>query len=216
MKGSILAGVLERAGLIRLENDPPQESAPATPPAPAVAPLATQDVSSLSLEQIYAAAGVPASSYPAERLLRLIDGLKAMDDTTRRQAIAAMDAADDSWTIADPVADATTKIDAIEHHAKRVLATVDAETQRTADGLAEIQKRVDTTVTGIKRQIADLEALQQREITRAAEESATLEANLRAFREASSRELLTLKKRADEFRALVAQVAQSTPTSPPA
>ena len=113
MKGML--NFLEKAGLVR--NDPPAEAPPLTsevaaePPPPVPASAAATPVGSgvLDAEAVYAQAGVPPSVYPAERLLRLVDGLSAMDPATRLMAIQAMDAADESWTMADPVADAAAK-----------------------------------------------------------------------------------------------------------
>ena len=62
-----------------------------------------------AFEDIFAAAGVPVSPYPAEKLLRLLDGLRAMDAGTRKMAVLAMDAADDNWQISDCLSDADLK-----------------------------------------------------------------------------------------------------------
>lgn len=87
----------------------------------------------MTLEQIYEAAGVPPCAYPAERLLRLIDGLKAMDDATRLTTMRAIDAADDSWSIDDPQRDAAAKVAALERHAASIRAALaHAEQDRQA------------------------------------------------------------------------------------
>ncbi|MDP2367588.1 methyl-accepting chemotaxis protein [Rhodoferax sp.] len=217
--------LLERAGLVRREGeafDP--DAAPASgdsgdaalvasqaPPRPSDhgAPLANEgpvaDVSGLSLAQIYASAGVAAASYPAERLLRLLDGLKAMEEGTRRQAIAAMDAADDTWTIADPLHDASLKIAAIEAHAATLRAGVTQAEQDTQMTLGAVQQRQDKSVAEIKRQINELEGLLARELARGAQESAALAATLQSRREAALRELESLMRTVGQFQALVSQ-----------
>ena len=223
MKG--MMNLLERVGLVRREGEAldseaaplsdeslaPAHAAQQAPPtardqgAPLANPASVADVSGLSLAQIYGNAGVAAASYPAERLLRLLDGLKAMEEGTRRQAIAAMDAADDTWTIADPLHDASLKIAAIEAHAATLRAGVTQAEQDTQMALGAVQQRQDTSVAEIKRQISELEGLLARELARGAQESAALGAALQSKHEAALRELASLMRTVGEFRALVSQ-----------
>jgi hypothetical protein len=74
----------------------------------------------IALADIFAAAGVPDSPYPAEKLLRLLDGLRAMDAGTRKAAVLAMDAADDNWQIGDCIADADRKISALDAYKQQL------------------------------------------------------------------------------------------------
>jgi phage host-nuclease inhibitor protein Gam len=60
-------------------------------------------------------------------------------------------------------------------------------------------------VAEVKRQIADLEGLLTREVTRGAQESAAIEAALQARKEAVSQELAMLSRTAAEFRGLIGQ-----------
>ncbi|HEX5682515.1 MAG TPA: methyl-accepting chemotaxis protein [Ideonella sp.] len=215
--------LLERAGLVRQEglgddHVPPSPDAPADsgaaaePAASASAPTTDTGLASAApvpdgqtLEQVYAASQVPACSYPAERLLRLVAGLNAMEETLRRQTIHAIDAADESWTIDDPLGDAAAKIAAIEQHASGLRAGLgQAETQAQAE-LAELRRKQDAAVAEVKRQIADLEGLLTREVTRGAQESAAIESALQMKKEAVSQELATLSRAAADFRGLIAQ-----------
>ncbi|MBL8360256.1 MAG: methyl-accepting chemotaxis protein [Rubrivivax sp.] len=221
MKG--MFDLLEKAGLVRrlgetpgadtaLPEEPAAEAyAPAEPevamePAGAAAPVEAA-APGLTLEQIYAAAGVPPSPYPAERLLRLIDGLKAMDEATRLTTIRAIDAADDSWSIDDPRRDAAAKVAALERHASGVraaLARAEQDTQARREQLAQQQER---TLADIRRQIADLEGLLAREIARGTQEHASLEAALHMQREAANQELATLTRTTATLNGLIAQFA---------
>ena len=133
MKGML--DFLEKAGLVKMdapsgpvapemditlsEPSPVVATAPAVPAAPI-----TEPATPLNLDDIYTAHGVGPSLYPAERLLRLVDGLSAMDVATRLMAIQAMDAADESWTIDDPLADAAAKVNALQAHARSRPASV--------------------------------------------------------------------------------------------
>jgi hypothetical protein len=211
MKG--VWSVLERAGLVREEgsevpNDITFETAAGPAPLPEPEPVQAapmEDVAGLSLEQVYQAAGVPAAPYPAERLLRLIDGLKAMDEGTRRQAIRAMDAADDSWTIEDPIRDAAAKVAALESHAANVRASLARTESDTQTEIARLAQQHESSVAEIMRQMKELEALLSREVARAAQERAGLESGLKSKIESTSRELGNLSRHAGDLRSLVSQ-----------
>jgi len=227
MKG--MWNVLERAGLVRNEGLDTQAGAVlrfdesmalassegnVAAPSDSV-PASVEDVSGTSLAQIYASASIAQAPYPAERLLRLLDGLRAMDEGTRRQAIQAMDAADDGWTIDDPVDDAAAKVSAIEAHAALVR---DRLAQAESDARAENEKRRQqhqATVTDIQRQIRDLEGLLSREIARCAQESAALDAAVQAKVESVARELGMLSRVSSDFRSLVAQFSTGAAKSNP-
>lgn len=222
MKG--MMSLLERAGLVRQDDagqdsvppDPVAESAPAPEqfsatdtgaaaamPMPMSAATAMPD--GQSLDQVYAAANVPPCHYPAERLLRLVAGLNAMDEAMRRQTIHAIDAADESWTIDDPLGDAAAKVNAIEQHASGLRAGLGQAEQQAQAELTALRQRQETAVAEVKRQISDLEALLTREVTRGAQESAAIEAGLQSRKEAVSQELATLSRTATELRGLIAQ-----------
>jgi hypothetical protein len=220
-----MMSLLERAGLVRQDEedsvhtypdarDGVGEAAPAAdatpdPAAPAplqpVEPGAPPAAGGLTLEQIYAAAQVPGSAYPAERLLRLVNGLNAMDPAMRRQTIQAIDAADESWTIEDPLRDAAAKVAAIEGHASALRAGLGQAEQQAQARMTELRQKLDASVAEIRRQITDLEGLLSREITRGAQEAAALEGALQSHKEATSRELDGLARTAGELQGLVAQ-----------
>lgn len=220
MKG--MMSLLERAGLVRQDEeggaepdaadgsvsepvaDAAHEPAPAVPASPGELP-AEPTAAGLTLEQIYATAQVPACSYPAERLLRLIAGLNAMDPAMRRQTIQAIDAADESWTIDDPLRDAVAKVAAIEGHASSLRAGLGQAEQQTQAHLTELRQKLDASVAEIRRQITDLEGLLAREITRGAQEAAALEGALQSRKDSTSRELDGLQRAAGELQGLVAQ-----------
>jgi hypothetical protein len=221
MKG--MFNLLERAGLVSRVEDgtssEPDAERPREPhqAAPAVEPEAAPPVdrpAGMSLEQIYELAKVPACPYPAERLLRLIDGLKAMDAATRRQTIQALDAADDTWSLDDPKRDAAAKVAAIERHAASIRAAVAHDQKETQAGLQDVARRQETTVAEIRRQIAELEGLLAREIARGAQETAQLEAGHQSRRDDANRELAQLAQAAQLLTGLIAQFEThpSTPT----
>lgn len=221
MKG--MMSLLERAGLVRQEEEEVAEAVaadsgagepmpdvagtePATAaPAPSLDASAEPSAAGLTLEQIYATAQVPSCAYPAERLLRLIAGLNAMDPAVRRQTIQAIDAADESWTIDDPLHDAAAKVAAIEGHASALRSGLGQAEQQTQAHLAALRQKLDASVAEIRRQITDLEGLLAREITRGAQEAAALEGALQSRKDSTSRELDGLQRAAGELQGLVAQ-----------
>jgi hypothetical protein len=215
MKG--VMGFLEKAGLVRMEV-PHEDAAPAPPPAtettaalpPAAAPVPVG--APLKLDEIYAQAGVPASLYPAERLLRLIEGLSAMDPGTRLVAIQAMDAADESWTIADPLADAQTKAQALSMHAELLQLNLQALERDTLARIETMTARRDKVVDDIRRQMSELDALMNREVSRAAQDIAGQEAQLQAAREHTAAQLASLSQLGQQLQNLSAQFGAPTTT----
>jgi len=183
----------------------PQESVDVSPVAPrAVAaapsdPLAG-DAEGIALADIFAAAGVPDSPYPAEKLLRLLDGLRAMDAGTRKAAVLAMDAADDNWQIGDCIADADRKISALDAYKQQLNAQLQDREQQSAEVVNQIKLALDNSTAAIRKQIAELEQLLEREVTRAAQEATSVEAGLRAARESTAREARRMDAEIERLR----------------
>ncbi|MGQ0709543.1 MAG: methyl-accepting chemotaxis protein [Rhodoferax sp.] len=212
---------LEKAGLVTIDTPeeqapaatapPPAQQAPAAPPAPGAATVATVPGPPLNLDAIYADGGIAPCLYPAERLLRLLDGLSAMDEATRRLAVAAMDAADESWSIEDPLADAAAKVQVLAAQGQRLQAnqqTLQAQTQARLDAIAS---RQDQVVGGIRKQISELEALIEREVNRAAQERSQLQAELQAAQDQTARELGEMAQWSARLQGLSTQFSNPNP-----
>lgn len=214
---------LEKAGLVTIDTPeeqapaaadrppPEQAHAPATPPAPGAAPATTVPGPPLNVDAIYANGGIAPSLYPAERLLRLLDGLSAMDEATRRMAVAAMDAADESWSIEDPLADAAAKVEVLAAHAQHLQANQQALQAQTQARLDAIASRQDQVVGDIRKQILELEALIEREVNRAAHERATLQAELQAAQDQTARELGEMAQWSTRLQGLSTQFSTPNP-----
>jgi hypothetical protein len=212
MKG--VMGFLEKAGLVRMDaslDEAPSSASPVlapteqpavVPPTEAAMPIAGTP---LKLDDIYAKAGVPASLYPAERLLRPIEGLSAMDPGTRLMAIKAMDAADESWTIEDPLADAQTKAQALAMHAELLQLNLQALERDTLARIETVTARREKVVGDIRQQMAELDALMSREVARAAQDIAGQEAQLQAAREHTAGQLASLSQLSHQLKNLSAQ-----------
>ena len=224
MKG--ILSFLEKAGLVKtdvpaVQPPPVDEGAPVAGPAPGgpapasapATPIARNDGAPLKFDDIYASEGVGASVYPAERLLRLVDGLSAMDEATRQMAIRAMDAADESWTIDDPLADAAAKVRALTTHAERLQLNLQQLAQETEGQLNAARQRQEQVVGTIRKQIAELEALAMRELARAAQETAAHKASLKAVTEQTARELEQVTQTSQRLQGLALQFGTPTTTA---
>ena len=217
--------VLNKVGLVNLdEGDLPVEPAePAVhsnvvaepvppPPTPEVLPAAACAIEEQrSLEALYQEQGIPVSPFPAEKLLKLLDGLRAMDPPVRKAAIQAMDAADDAWTVDDAVLDAQRKMGALQH-AQAYLAQQTASAQAHAqEELKQRDQQHAAAMEAVKRQITELEALREREVERATADRAAIAAKARAVEEASLRETARLDAEMVRLRQII-EIFASAPT----
>lgn len=226
MKG--MMDFLEKAGLVKRDSpvdvseyESPKPAATFSAPTPDIAP--TVSISSgetvgsasisLDLDRIYSNYGVRPALYPAERLMRLIDGLSAMDDATRLMAIKAMDAADESWTIEDPLNDAAAKIQALEAHSSSIadgLQELELETRANLEAATTRQEKV---VGDIRKQIAELEGLVEREMSRFAVEKGTQETRIQAARDQIARDLTDIALVSQRLQNLSSQFGTSKTNS---
>lgn len=151
-------------------------------------------------DEIYAEHSVPESPFPAERLLRVLDGLNALEPAARKTAVVALDSADDSWTVDDSLLDAERKLrvlsgyrDEVEQQTRALLAQAKAASEAR-------EQRQQEAVARIRQQIADLEGLLEREVARASEDQAELKAGARASRDACTRELARIDDEVAQLR----------------
>ena len=173
---------------------PPPEptSAAAPPPLPSDAAPPVGDASQASgrlLQDIYAEARIAASPYPAEKMLRVLDGLRAMEPAVRKAAILAMDSADDAWTIEDVLLDATRKTKALQG---AILAVQQAGAQRAEaaqQALTEQDNYLEQATASIRQQISELEVLLQEETRKVTEEKARIQGQLGAEVQAGAHQI---------------------------
>ncbi len=200
---SVSAVVMDHAGTT---SAPLPEAAPAT--APVVAgPVAEQR----PFEDIYAEQGVPAATFSAEKLLKIFDGLAALDPAARIAAVRALDAADDAWTVDDALLDAERKSRALGAARGQLEQQARAALEQARRDIAERDQRQQDAVGRIRSQITDLEALLEREVARATEEKAALENGARATKDACLREVARLDAEAERLRRLAATFGTPPP-----
>jgi len=225
MKG--LLDLLARAKLVELSEDERQADAeaaiepaggtpampepPAPPPAPPMSPSELQVAEGKAFDAIYAAAGVSPSPFPAEKLLRLLDGLRAMDGATRKSAVLAMDAADDNWQISDCVTDAQQKITALGGFKNHLAAQLRGSEQQAAAKISDSRTEMDAATAAIRQQIAELEQLLQRKISQSAQETTGIEAGLRTMRESVAREVRRMDAEIERLREIPLQFTIGAP-----
>ncbi|MBI2378452.1 MAG: hypothetical protein HYV07_30920 [Deltaproteobacteria bacterium] len=166
--------------------------------------------------EIYADAGIPASPFPAEKLLKVLAGLAALDAGTRKAAILAMDAADDVWSIEDPIIDARRKAMALAEAKQQALAQAEAA-EREAREEIEARERYQADATAeIRKQIAELEAMLEKEITKVAEEKSAIAQKAAAAKDAAARETVRIDREIARLRAIETTFASPEPRGPAA
>lgn len=227
--GAVMASlkkILEAARLIESTDAPAREAsttsdadldaiirrAAEAPPAPEPpAPVAVTDTGSieegLAFTDIYARQGVPASQFPVERLLKLVEGLRTLDQATRRAAIMAMDVADETWSMDQVIADADAKMAALRAHQRHLQTTADAAVLSNKERIAELERNRDGSVAELRQQIAALEAQIQDALGATAAEVAKLQSQSESNKAALTREtqridahILNIEELAAQFR----------------
>jgi hypothetical protein len=207
---------LEKVGLVESEShergaasagEPaPAEAAAAEPvpePMPEAAPVPVAEGpirEQRPFDDIYAEAQVAPGPFPAEKLLKILEGLAALDPASRKAAVLALDAADDSWQLDDALLDAERKLKALDGAKRQVEAQARAELERARTEIEAREQRQQDAVARIRQQIAELEALLEREVARATEEKAALNETARLAKDACSRELARCDAEAARLR----------------
>lgn len=205
------AGDSDIDAIIRRAAEAESRSAAMPPPMPATAGDAAPAVAGveegLDFAQIYARQGVADAAFPVERLIKLVDGLKALDPTTRRAAITAMDVADETWSMDQVLADADAKIAALRGHQRDLQASADALVQANQTRIAALESNRDARLADLRQQIAALEAQIQDAVGATAADVARLQSESESNKAALAREtqrldaqVLGLEELAAQFR----------------
>lgn len=143
---------------------------------------------SRSLADIYAEANIPDSPFPADKLLKLLEGLKTLPEDVRKQAIRAMDAAEEDWTIEDPLLDAQRRIQALENEQQQLeQQATSTESKAKADlkGQDDYQQQA---AQQIHQQIMELEQLLEQELQTVAEARESIKSQAKMARQTCQRQ----------------------------
>jgi hypothetical protein len=159
----------------------------------------------LDFAEIYTRQGVAVAQFPVERLLKLIEGLRALDPTTRRAAITAMDVADETWSMDQVLADADAKVLALRGHQHALKAIAENTANANRERIATLESSRDGAVAALREQIAMLEAQIQEAVGSTAAEVAKLQSQSESAKAALQRETLRIDAQILNVEELVAQ-----------
>jgi hypothetical protein len=165
---------------------PTPATSPSTPP-----PVPTGDASELEgreLAVIYASAGIPESPFTVEKLVKVLEGLRALPAASRKAAVLALDAADDNWSIADVILDAQRKGRALREEQGRLSSLVSQAEAQAGTDLQAADEYLQAATAHIRQQISELEATLAGEVQQVTEQKAEIKARLSSTRDAASRE----------------------------
>ncbi len=161
----------------------------------------------LTFADIYARQRVAEASFPVERLLKLVEGLRALDPTTRRAAIMAMDVADETWSMEQVLADADAKVAALRGHQRQMQGAANGVVQANRERVAALESSRDVRLAELRQQISALEAQIQDAIGSTAADVAKLQSESESNKAALLREtqridahVLNLQELAAQFR----------------
>lgn len=161
----------------------------------------------LTFVDIYARQNVAEAPFPVERLLKLVEGLRTLDPTTRRAAIVAMDVADETWSMEHVLADADAKMAALRSHQRQMQGAADGVVQANRERVAALESSRDARLAELRQQISALEAQIQDAIGSTAADVAKLQSESESNKAALLREtqridahILNLQELAAQFR----------------
>jgi hypothetical protein len=160
------------------------------------------------LSEIYEEAKITPSPYPIERMIRLLDGLKAMPEEMRIQAVKAMDLADDTWTIEDSILDGQKKVQAVKNERERIKARLEARTKNIEE---EKQKQTDylqQMTMEIRQQIADLERILQEEAQQVSSKKSELNAEQKTTQHAYEETDFALKNHLSSIEEVIKSITK--------
>jgi hypothetical protein len=167
-----------------------------SPPTPNTS---DHDIQPRALSKIYDESAITPSPYPIERMIKLLDGLKAMPINMRIQAIKAMDLADDNWTIEDSILDGQRKKSAIEQEKERIKENLHQRITEIQEKKKQQDKELAQISSEIRQQISDLEQLLSEETIQVSSQKSTFEAQEKADRLAHKKTEATLQNHLDSI-----------------
>jgi hypothetical protein len=204
------------AGIDALLNGSLSAGAASSQPSGSAAPISGDKdlilTEGVEFSAIYAEAGVPSVAFTIEKLAKLIEGLNQLDTATKKAAVAAMDAADDSWDIASVVADGKTKCAALAAYQGSIASDESAISAEITRRLDANQSDKATRLADIDQQIAALQTRREETISEAAHAAASLRAQGTAAAEAGERERNRIGNAIRGFDGLIA-LFDATPSS---
>ncbi len=234
-----LVEVFERIGLVEMTDRAKSQGSPETQAPETIVPLlAEEDAAGIEtdaavktsanaatavteiaenrpFDDIYAAAGIAESPFSADKLLKLLEALVNLPEDTRKQAVIAMDAAEDRWTIEDPLLDARRRIQALENEQARLGDQARSAETRAAKELEDQNQYEQQAVAQIRKQIAELEELMERELKSVAENRERIRTQGKSTQDACHREQNRLETEIARLRQIEKMFTADTLNSKP-
>jgi dGTP triphosphohydrolase len=193
------------------QPEPERAPAPVAAPLPVLAPEQSVVAEQKDFADLYREANVPVVAYTAEKLLKLMAGLESMPMEVRKQAVRAMDEADDSWTVDDSVLDAQRKVKALAIAKQKIAQQVASALQNADREIAAIQAEEQDKSAQVRKQIAELTALLDRGVARAAQQMADVRAAAKTNQEAGDRESARLDAEMNRLGQIVITFSGGSP-----
>jgi hypothetical protein len=157
----------ETGELIGQLSGPAAQASVAQPSQPAVSPDGKSSAMLMNAEDVFASAAIADGPNSAQRLLKIIAGLMMFPREQQILMVRAMDAADETWSEKEVLADARRRQSVLRSHLQEI------ETERTQK-LQAVAARVEKAQTDGKRrldeidsQIAELQKLRQEAVAAA-------------------------------------------------
>lgn len=197
--------IIRRAAQAEVAAQPAEAEGSASGGADAGASGAVGVEEGLAFADIYGRQSVAEAQFPVERLLKLVDGLRALDPTTRRAAITAMDVADETWSMDDVLADADAKMAALRGHQRQMQGAADGVVQANRERVAALESSRDGRLAELRQQIAGLEAQIQDAVGSTAADVAKLQSESESNKAALLRETQRIDAHILNLEELVAQ-----------
>lgn len=170
------------------------------------APTVTGDLAeNTPLESIYSVFGVATAVFPAEQLLKVLDGMKGMDAASQRTAVNAMAAASNGWTIADVLGDAASKAVALQSHITKLNEAVGAVRNQEQVEKAQLTEQYNALQSTISEQIEQLQQAATLAQQQQTEKIAAVEARTSAASSAGARENARLQTEIEKLTSLSRQ-----------
>lgn len=117
----------------------------------------------IKIEEVFSQANLPQVKFPAEKLLKMLDGMSSLTAETQRISVQAMAAAGD-WTVDEVVADAAAKLKIIDKTIEEFGESSTALDAKTLEDIAHENKCLAEATKIIQEEIQKLEVRLQDEM----------------------------------------------------
>jgi hypothetical protein len=134
------------------------------PPPPSALSPDTAAVLGMSAEQVYGAAGLADGPSSAPRVSKMLAGLAQFPPPQQLAMIRALDAADDSWSEEEVLADARARQGALRDHLQRVERARADQLQALEQKTRDTQDLRQKTLAEIDAQMAELTKLREQAV----------------------------------------------------